>query len=217
MARIYKTEEYRGALINRIAGGWIIEAPHMEAHESDFVGGAEALEDAKQHIDHEIDRKIESDSCEEDDTDPSLPMGENGNTCVDALDDAEEHENLPNSVVDNAFKAKYRERALTMARKPKDVPMKALKRSTNDWLAIELARRTLDEKAVLSVSAFEAILDANGVAHRHWNRTTKGWQGRLRMTGRLALQRVVAENTELALPDGSSIPAPKNWIAKHTH
>lgn len=95
--------------------------------------------------------------------------------------------------------------------------MKALKRSTSDWLAIELARRTLDEKAVLSVPAFTAILDANGVKHAHWNRTTKGWQGRLRMTGRLALQRVVAEAGELALPDGSAIPAPKNWVAKHTH
>ena len=124
-----------------------------------------------------------------------------------------------NSVVKGAYKAKYAERALAMTRKPKDVALKALKRSCADWLAIELARRTLTEgkKPQLIVDAFEAILDANGVPHRHWNRTTKGWQGRLRMTGRLALQRVVAEAGELALADGSTLPAPKVWIAKHSH
>jgi hypothetical protein len=37
------------------------------------------------------------------------------------------------------------------------------------------------------------------------------------MTGRLALQRVVAECGELALPDGSTLPAPKVWVAKHQH
>lgn len=201
MPRIYATETYRNVAINRIAGGWQIDAPEMEAHETIF-DGADALDDAKQHIDHELDARAE------DDVD-FIPL--------DEMEEGDEADDRPGSVVAGSFKAKYRERALTMARKPKDVPMKALKRSTNDWLAIELARRTLDEKAVLSVSAFEAILDANGVKHAHWNRTTKGWQGRLRMTGRLALQRVVAEHGELALPDGAAIPAPKNWIAKHTH
>lgn len=132
---------------------------------------------------------------------------------VELDDDEDQH----NSVVSGEYKKKYAERAIAMARKPKDVPLKALKRSTSDWLAIELARRTLDDKAHISVPAFEAILDANGVAHSHWNRTTRGWQGRLRMTGRMALQRVVAESGELALPGGETIPAPKSWIAKHTH
>lgn len=131
-------------------------------------------------------------------------------------DEGDEPEAVSHSVVGGKYKAKYAARAATM-RKPKDVPAKALKRSTSDWLAIELARRTLDEKAHIVVSAFEAILDANGVKHSHWNRTTAGWQGRLRMTGRLALQRIVAETGELALPDGSTIPAPKTWVAKHVH
>lgn len=135
----------------------------------------------------------------------------------DEADDADLHR--ANSVVNNAYKAKYRARAAEMARKPKDVSKKALARSCCDWLAIELARRTLttDKKPSLVVSAFEAILDANGVKHDHWNRTTPGWQGRLRMTGRLALQRIVAEAGELALPDGSTLPAPKVWIAKHNN
>jgi hypothetical protein len=121
------------------------------------------------------------------------------------------------SVVKAAYKRRYAERAAT-ARKPKAVSKKAAARCTGDWLAFQLAERCLDEKAVLRVADFEAILDANGVKHAHWNRTTKGWQGRLRMTGRLALQRVVAEaDGELVLPDGSTIVAPRSWVAKHVH
>lgn len=130
-----------------------------------------------------------------------------------------EEDTRSGSVVGAGYKAKYRARAAEMARKPKDVAVKALARSCCDWLAVELARRVLTEgkKPTLRVAEFEALLDANGVKHSHWNRTTPGWQGRLRMTGRLALQRVVAEAGELALPDGSAIPAPKNWIAKHAN
>jgi hypothetical protein len=131
-------------------------------------------------------------------------------------DDEDEQEHRGNTVVSSKYKAKYAERAAEM-RKPKGIAPKALKRSTSDWLAIELMRRTLDEKAHIVVPAFEAILDANGVKHSHWNRTTPGWQGRLRMTGRLALQRVVAETGELALPDAEAIRAPKTWVAKHQH
>lgn len=139
-------------------------------------------------------------------------------THADEQDDGEiEGLALPNSVVRSTYKVRYAERAVAMARKPKGVSLKALKRSTADWLAIELAKRTLDEKSKLVVDAFEAILDANGVAHAHWNRTTKGWQGRLRMTGRLALQRVVAEAGELALPDAEALAAPRAWVAKHQH
>lgn len=120
-----------------------------------------------------------------------------------------------NSVVASTFKARYRERAATMARKPKGVAKKALARSCSDWLAVELAKIVLDEKAKLIVPAFEAILSANGVKHDHWNRTSPGWQGRLRMTGRLALQRVVAENNgELVLADGTILKAPKVWVER---
>lgn len=137
----------------------------------------------------------------------------------DGDDEPGEDEARPNSVVKNAYKAKYRARAREAARKPKGIAQKAMERSCGDWLAVELAKRTLTEgkKPSLIVPAFEAILDANGVAHAHWNRTTPGWQGRLRMTGRLALQRIVAEANELALPDGSTIAPPKVWVAKHAN
>lgn len=125
----------------------------------------------------------------------------------------------PGSVVKSGYKLRYRTRAQEMARKPKDVAKKALERSCCDWLAIELAKRVLttDKKPKLIVPQLEAILDANGVDHRKWNRTTPGWQGRLRMTGRLALQRVVAESGELQLGGGDSVAAPKNWVARHQH
>lgn len=119
------------------------------------------------------------------------------------------------SVVSQTAKQRYAERAAARQRKVPGVSKKALKRSSQDWLALELAKRTLDERDHLVVEAFEHILDLNGIKHSHWNRTTPGWQGRLRMTGRLALQRVVAEAGKLEVDEGISIEAPKNWIAKH--
>lgn len=128
---------------------------------------------------------------------------------------APEEEARPRSVVSATYKLRYAERAATVRPRHKGLPKRALARSCSDWLAQELAVRTLDDKAKLKVDAFEAILDANGVEHRHWNRTTRGWQGRLRMTGRLALQRVVAEEEALYLPDGTSVKPPASWLKKH--
>lgn len=122
------------------------------------------------------------------------------------------------SVVNTNYKRRYAERALT-AKKPKEVSRKVAARSCGDWLAMTIAKLCIDQQTnKLRVDAFEAILDANGIEHNHWNRTTKGWQGRLRMTGRLALQRVVAEaDGELELPSGERLIAPRSWVAKHVH
>jgi hypothetical protein len=122
-----------------------------------------------------------------------------------------------NSVVDATYKAKYAERAKTTRIAVKGLKRKLVARTNGDWLAQILQSETLDEKGKLRVGDFEAILDANGVKHDHWNRTTPGWQGRLRMTGRLAVQRVVAENGELALPDGETLQPPRAWVDKNTH
>jgi len=124
---------------------------------------------------------------------------------------------LPRSVVKPTYKLKYAARVVEGARGKKGVSKKAQARSCSDWLALELAALTLQEKDKLDVVAFEAILDANGIEHRHWNRETKGWQGRLRMTGRLALQRAVAAEEQLFLADGTSIKAPRSWVQKHQH
>ena len=121
------------------------------------------------------------------------------------------------SVVKPNYKLAYAARAIE-ARLPKGVNRKVAARSTGDWLALTLAKLCIVGKTTLDVERFAAILDANGVKHAHWNRTTKGWQGRLRMTGRLALQRVVAEaEGELELPNGERLVAPKSWVAKYTH
>lgn len=121
------------------------------------------------------------------------------------------------SVVKPTYKLAYAAKALD-ARLPKGVSRKVAARSCGDWLALTIAKHCIVGKNTLDVTAFEALLSANGVVHEHWNRTTKGWQGRLRMTGRLALQRVVAEaDGELELPNGERLVAPRNWVAKFAH
>lgn len=131
--------------------------------------------------------------------------------------DAAEHIEKKNSVVNPKFKRAYAERAALAKKLPKGMTKKSASRSCQDWLASELAALTLDEKDRFLVPEFEAVLDANGVAHKHWNRTTKGWQGRLRMTGRLALAKRVADAEVLKTPEGDEIKPPKAWLAKHTN
>ncbi len=82
------------------------------------------------------------------------------------------------------------------------------KRGCGDWL-----HRLLDElclvKGKLDVATFEAILDANSVKHQHWNRVTPGWQGRLRMSGRVALQTVLKKVGCIEVPGfGKAAPQP---------
>jgi hypothetical protein len=117
---------------------------------------------------------------------------------------------LPRSVVGVAYKVKYRDRARAAGHKGK-----AAKRSAWDWLAQELAAETLTPQAKLKVDDFLALLDANGVDHSRWQNRSKGWEGRLRMTGRLALQRVVAETGLLRFADGEVKDAPAEWVARY--
>jgi hypothetical protein len=157
-----------------------------------------------------------------DTTNPTLPMGEEGNSLVDPIepdpiegDEAAEAEieaqiALPGSVVKRGYKVKYRDRARAAG-----IAGKAAKRSTWDWLAQQLAAATLDSHSKLRVDDFLALLDANGVDHSRWTNRSKGWEGRLRMTGRLALQRVVAETMVLHLADGEILDAPAEWVAKY--
>ena len=96
---------------------------------------------------------------------------------------------------------------------------KVAQRSCWDWLAQTLAGEALVD-GKLHEERFRALLDANGVKNAHWGtgeKRTKGWEGRLRMTGRLALQRVVAKSGVLRTADGEELVAPAEWVAKHTH
>ena len=115
-----------------------------------------------------------------------------------------------NSVVRPVYKHRYAERA-----REAGLAKKRAQRSAWDWLAQELAAICLDEKDRISIERFTKLLEANGVDHSRWTNRSKGWEGRFRMTGRLALQRIVAESGELQLLDGDSKPAPSDWVAKY--
>jgi hypothetical protein len=116
----------------------------------------------------------------------------------------------PSSVVKTAYKKRYAERAAAQG------GGKISQRSCWDWLAQELAAECLDGTKI-NIDWFLATLDANGVDHSRWTNRNKGWEGRLRMTGRLALQKVVAAQGHLKTRDGGTLEAPADWIAKHTH
>jgi len=117
-----------------------------------------------------------------------------------------------NSVVAPKYKHRYANRAVASGLK-----RKAAQRSSWDWLAQTIAAICLDERDHLVVDAFLALLDANGVDHSRWTNRSKGWEGRLRMTGRLALQRVVAEAEVLLTADGEELVPPAEWVAKHAN
>jgi len=113
-----------------------------------------------------------------------------------------------NSVVRNEYKRKYAERA-----KENGHASKCAQRSTWDWLAQCLAGECNGPDGKLDVARFLVILEANGVDHSRWTNRSKGWEGRLRMTGRLALQRVVAASGVLVVED-DELEAPAEWVAK---
>lgn len=115
-----------------------------------------------------------------------------------------------NSVVKTAYKQRYAARAAEAGLG------KVAQRSCWDWLAQKLADECLVGTKI-SIERFLGILDANGVDHSRWQNRAKGWEGRLRMTGRLALQRVVAESGLLKTPDGEEFEAPAAWVAKFTN
>jgi len=123
--------------------------------------------------------------------------------------DVEADNAKPNSVVHPRFKDKYLANARLLG-----IPGKAAKRSNWDWLAQQIAAQCLDGKHKISITCFLQLLDANGVDHSRWTNRNKGWEGRLRMTGRVALQKVVANNGFLYCNGGTIAEAPADFIAK---
>jgi hypothetical protein len=128
--------------------------------------------------------------------------------------ETEEQIEKKGSVVKRQYKQKYLDRA-----RANGVKGKAAKRSAWDWLAETLAGECLNKKAKIDIDAFTAILEANGIEdpHGRWPNRAPGWEGRFRMTGRLCLQRIVAEAGILRLPDGEELEAPAEWIAKFSN
>ena len=127
-----------------------------------------------------------------------------------ALAEVEGEVAKPNSVVLPKFKVKYLENARALG-----IPGKAAKRSNWDWLSQEIAAECLNDKHKIDIGSFLALLDANGVDHSKWTNRNKGWEGRLRMTGRVALQKVVANTGVLKTADGRQIETPADFVARY--
>lgn len=129
---------------------------------------------------------------------------------VEIHPDVEQDIGRKGSVVKPKYKKRYAHRAQEAGLKSK-----VAQRSCWDWLAQTLAGEILDDQKRLMVDRFERLMAANGVDYSKWTNRSVGWQGRLRMTGRLALQRVVAESGVLHTADGETLEAPAEWVAKY--
>ena len=106
----------------------------------------------------------------------------------------------PGSVVTNRYRAVYSE----------------LGHPTHcgDELAI-LLNNLCSNKAGTNIQLFEAICMANEINLTRYNRTAKGWQGRLRMTGRNLLAKKVRENGGvLKMPDGDEFRLSRDWMVQ---
>lgn len=89
-----------------------------------------------------------------------------------------------------------------------------------DWLAETLNGLILGKTAT-DLAKFEELCELNGVELAKYNRTTPGWQGRLRMTGRnLLARKIYLAGGVLALPESlrieggpDNLRAPDDWLA----
>lgn len=83
-----------------------------------------------------------------------------------------------------------------------------------DWLAT-IFNNLVKTKEGTDVARVDAIAAANGVDLSKYNRTNAGWQGRLRMTCRNLLARVVWMNDGVMRgTDGDEYKAPGEWMAE---
>ena len=133
----------------------------------------------------------------------------------EAADDAEIEEQIAKraTVVKPKYKARYRDAARASGNRSK-----AAKRSCWDWFAQAMARETLNKQNKLDVGKLVAILQANGEPDplERWPNRSKGWEGRLRMTGGLWLRTVVAEEQVLRIPEADGtveeLVPPEEWV-----
>jgi hypothetical protein len=102
----------------------------------------------------------------------------------------------PKTVVKTKYKHTYQDRARALGRTDK-----ASKRGNGDWLQRELQAETMSGDR-FDVARFIEIMDANGVDYSRWNTTTRGWEGRFRMSGSIVLRGRVGKSGVLQLPNG---------------
>jgi hypothetical protein len=189
----------------------------VKLHEEPTPEDVKAYEEQQAEVLAEVERRIayKEDHAEEGGiSDSAGQSAEEGGISDSAGQSAEENEvedeRVPNSIVKDKFKVKYAENAAAIGDKRKQV-----KRSNWDWLAQQLAVACLSDKGKIDIDAFKDVLDANGVDHSRWTNKNKGWEGRFRMTGRVALQKVVANNGKLITPGGTELEAPSEWCDRY--
>ncbi len=135
---------------------------------------------------------------------------------VDGVQDGEvagEGDVEDGSRVTTVVLAKYKDRYIEEAKARGDAN-KASKRSNWDWLAQRIAETCLDDKHKINMNSFIELLDLNEVDHSKWTNRNRGWEGRFRMTGRVVLQKVVANRGTLVTPNGE-LQAPQDFIEKY--
>jgi len=122
-----------------------------------------------------------------------------------AEDDSEEP--VGGTVVKDSYKALYAERGNP--------------RHCGDWLAGVLENQFNrihdgDKMAKFDRDLFLDMLELNGInTNAKWAMsTTPGWQGRLRMTGRLQIENVIIKTGKLLLSKSQTITAPEDFV-KH--
>lgn len=124
---------------------------------------------------------------------------EEWDAAADEASDAEEKDG--GSVVAQKYRAKYAEMGHPT--------------HCGDWLADTLNEICLN-KAGVNLELFEAICGLNGVDTSKYKREGRGWEGRIRMTGRnMVARRVFLNDGKLILPEtlGSVKQAPAEWMA----
>lgn len=121
---------------------------------------------------------------------------------AEAAQELEEEDAAGRSVVPDKYKERYKAEGHAG--------------NCGDWLASLLIELTTNKAGYLP-DAMCAIADANGAKIDHLNTTSKGWQGRHRMTARNLLVKKVAAKGAVILPagiggdDDREIKAPEAW------
>jgi len=109
-----------------------------------------------------------------------------------------EEEKEAKSVVDERFRLRYKEQGHPT--------------HCGDWLAVTLINLTTNKQGI-NTELFEEICQINGVDTSKYSHSSPGWQGRLRMTGRNLLAKVIHKTGVLKLPEhlGEDMPVPAEW------
>ena len=145
----------------------------------------------------------------ETDEDDYTRWDEEWENSADEADAEDEEDDSSGSVVKTEYRIRYAEQGHP--------------NHCGDWLAVTLNSMILG-KTQTDLEKFEELCGLNGVDLSKYNRTTNGWQGRLRMTGRNLLARKIYMNDGVLLVppqlqvDGvDKLTAPADWMASQRY